>query len=173
MTVSIDGASAETYAQYRKKGDFERVIGNVRKLNEWKKHYNSGFPYLTWQFIVFGHNEHEIAAARKMAGELGMQFRSKLSWDDDVSPVRNRELVTVETGSSATTRSEYYTATGKDPGRSICYQLWNAPVLNRDGRVMGCCRNFWGDFGSNAFEEGLVASVNTRKLRYAREMLTG
>ena len=39
--------------------------------------------------------------------------------------------------------------------------------------MIGCCRNFWGDFGGNAFADGLIASVNNRTMRYARDMLSG
>jgi MoaA/NifB/PqqE/SkfB family radical SAM enzyme len=173
MTCSIDGASAESYPQYRVKGDFDRVIGHIRKINEYKRRYRSGFPFLRWQFIVFGHNEHEIAAARKLAAELDMQFVPKLSWDDDVSPIRNRELVQIETRSRAVSRAEYYQATGRDYMRHICAQLWHAPVLNWDGRVTGCCRNFWGGFGANAFTDGLEEAINAPAIVHAREMLMG
>lgn len=172
MTVSIDGASAESYARYRVGGDFERVTGNIRKINGYKREHATVFPLLSWQFIVFGHNEHEIAAARRMAAELGMTFRPKLSWDDEVSPVRNTELVRIQTGLRPT-REEHYRATGTNYLRSICYQVWHAPVLNWDGRVMGCCRNFWGDFGANAFDEGLAQSLKSPTLQHARRMLMG
>lgn len=173
MSCSIDGASPESYRQYRVKGDFERVIGHIRKINEYKRQYRSGFPLLRWQFIVFGHNEHEIAAARKLAGELGMTFLPKLSWDDGVSPIRDRGLVQIQMRIPAISRREHYEATGRDYMRGICYQLWRAPVLNWDGRVTGCCRNFWGDFGGNAFTDGLEESVNSEKIRGARNMLMG
>jgi len=39
--------------------------------------------------------------------------------------------------------------------------------------VLGCGFNFWGDFGGNAFTDGLAAGVNSEKMRYAREMLSG
>ncbi len=173
MTCSIDGASQESYRQYRIKGDFDRVIGHIRKINEYKRQYQSGFPMLRWQFIVFGHNEHEIATARKLAGELGMAFVPKLSWDTEVSPIRDRELVQIQMRTKEISREEHYKATGRDYMRSICYQLWRAPVLNWDGRVTGCCRNFWGDFGGNAFTDGLSESVNSAGMLAAREMLMG
>jgi hypothetical protein len=69
------------------------------------------------------------------------------------------------------TRDEHYRNTGEEYTRSICHQLWNAPVLNWDGRVAGCCRNFWGDFGANAFRDGLAASLQTPKLLQARQAL--
>ena len=172
MTVSIDGASAESYARYRVNGDFERVIGHIRKINDYKRQHPTVFPLLSWQFIVFGHNEHEIAAARRMAAELGMTFRPKTSWDDDVSPVRNPELVRIQTGLWPT-REAHYRATGTNYLRSICYQVWHAPVLNWDGRVMGCCRNFWGDFGANAFHDGLAQSLEGPRMQHARRMLMG
>ena len=74
MTCSIDGASQETYRRYRVRGNFENVIGNIRKINEFKRLYRSELPRLCWQFIVFGHNERELPEARRMAQELGMEF---------------------------------------------------------------------------------------------------
>jgi MoaA/NifB/PqqE/SkfB family radical SAM enzyme len=173
MTVSIDGASAESYPQYRVKGDFDRVIGHIRRINELKRQYRTGFPLLKWQFIVFGHNEHEINAARALATELGMQFFAKLSWDNDFSPVRNRELVQLQTRRRELSREEFYRATGHEYSRNICYQLWRFPVLNWDGRVTGCCRNFWGEFGGNAFTEGVHESLNSEGMQHARQMLMG
>ena len=172
ITVSIDGASAETYAVYRRRGDFDRVIANVRKLNEYKRRHAAAFPLLTWQFIVFGHNEHEIGAARRMASELGMAFRPKISWDDDFSPVRNDALVRIETGLPAT-RARFRETAGVSYNRGICYQLWNQPVLNWDGRLTGCCRNFWGDFGANAFQGGLDQALKSPPFRQAQRMLLG
>jgi len=172
ITVSIDGASPEVYTHYRRKGDFDRVIGHITQINEYKRKYCSSFPLLTWQFIVFGHNEHEIEAAKTKAAELGMRFKPKISWDDDFSPIKDSKLVQIRTGLHST-REDHHRATGKDYNRSICHQLWKAPVLNWDGRVMGCCRNFWGDFGADAFHDGLSASLETPKLQHAREALMG
>jgi len=172
LTVSLDGATAESYGRYRLRGDFEKVIANIRRINELKHEMRSAFPVLVWQFIVFGHNEHEIETAKGMAAQLGMSFRPKISWDDDVSPVRDANLVRIQTGLPAT-RAEHYRQTGTAYLRSICHQLWNAPVLNWDGRLLGCCRNYWGDFGVNAFEVGFEESLASDRFLQARQMLTG
>jgi hypothetical protein len=55
----------------------------------------------------------------------------------------------------------------------MCLQLWNDPQINWDGKMLGCCRNFWGDFGGNAFTDGLIESVNSERMDCARKMLTG
>jgi len=170
MTCSIDGASPETYSVYRVRGDYDRVIANLRRLNEFKRAHNSEYPRLTWQFVVFGHNEHEIADARFLAHSLGMQFSPKLSWDPDFSPVRDRDAVRAAIG--AADRAEYEQRHGPYIPR-LCHELWDSPQVNWDGRVLGCSRNFWGDFGANAFREGLRPAINNADMRYARQMLLG
>ena len=172
MTCSIDGATNEVYALYRIKGNLETVIENIRKINSFKSEYRSTFPKLTWQFVVFGHNEHQIPLARELANELGMKLELKLSWDAELSPIRDQELVRKEVG--AASREEFQQEKGVDYKQRICHQLWDQPQINWDGRVLGCCRNFWGDFGSeNAFADGLVESVNSETMSYAKDMLLG
>lgn len=172
MTCSVDGASNETYSIYRVKGDFDTVMGNIKKINEYKKKYNSKYPIMTWQYIVFGHNEHELPKARAMSEELGLEFKPKLNWDEDYSPIKNREFVELQIGKEAT-RSQYKEATGLDYSRKICHQLWYEPQINWDGKLLGCCRNFWGDFGDNVFEHGLVNAINNPKIKAARIALQG
>ena len=171
MTCSIDGASNETYKVYRVKGNFETVIENLRKINFFKQKYQSEYPLLKWQFVVFGHNEHEVSLARKLASELNIKFYLKLSWDPKFSPVRGQEFVRKEIG--AASREEFKQKHGADYMQGNCYQLWEEPQINWDGKVLGCCRNFWGDFGGNAFRDGLFKSLNTENIRYARDMLLG
>lgn len=173
ITCSIDGAGADTYGVYRIGGDFNRVIANIRRLNHYKERYQSRFPLLTWQFVVFGHNEHELPAAREIARELGMAFYAKLSWDSQVSPIRDEEVVKRELGLDAATREEFREKHGVGYLDDICTQMWDAPQINWDGKVLGCCRNHWGDFGSNALTDGLLQSINSERMRYARQMLLG
>lgn len=67
-----------------------------------KERYGSELPRLRWQFVAFGHNQHEIAEAKRLAGELGMEFNLKLSWEDlyteAFSPVSDRDLIRRESG---------------------------------------------------------------------------
>ena len=171
MTCSIDGASAETYGTYRVRGDFHAVMRNVERINELKSRHRSRFPRMAWQFVVFGYNEHEIPRAREMARRLGMDFRLKLSWDPAFSPVQDGGLVRMELG--AATREEFRERRQRTYQEDMCHQLWDRPQINWDGTLLGCCRNFWGDFGGNVFRNGLAAVLNGEKMRYARAMLRG
>jgi MoaA/NifB/PqqE/SkfB family radical SAM enzyme len=191
LVCSIDGASEETYSIYRVRGKFANVIDNIRKINELKRRYCSPLPELVWKFIVFGHNEHELPVASEMARELDMEFypvvnyerlalRSATGAGDDIgdnnpnfSPVRNPEAVRAATGMSAASRDEYEALHGQSFWGKFCHQLWDDPQINWDGKVLGCCVNYWGDFGGNAFRDGLRPSVNTEQIVYARAMLRG
>jgi MoaA/NifB/PqqE/SkfB family radical SAM enzyme len=172
VTCSIDGASPETYRIYRVRGDFGAVIGNIERINVHKRAQGSDLPHLVWQFVVFGHNEHEIPIAREMADRLGMEFRTKLTWDSKLSPIRDEEFVRAQTGLPAT-REAFEELHGEKFASGICHELWDDPQINWDGKILGCCRNFWGDFGGNAFSEGLIESLNSERMAYAREMLSG
>jgi len=171
LTCSLDGTTQETYRRYRVGGQFEQVIQNIRLINHYKSLAHSPYPFLTWQFIVFGHNEHEIPQARRMARELNMRFRLKLSWNEKLSPIQNPDRIRRMLGYAS--RSEYHRTTGLELGHGICRMLWEEPQINWDGRVLGCARNFWGEFGGNVFREGLLEAVNSESMQAAREMLSG
>jgi MoaA/NifB/PqqE/SkfB family radical SAM enzyme len=87
MTLSIDGATQGVYEKYRRKGDLEQVFRNIRSLVEARRRLGRGTPVISWQFLAFEHNAHEIDAAIAMARELGvdeMAVRTPfdVSWDE-------------------------------------------------------------------------------------------
>lgn len=169
ISCSIDGASQETYSIYRVGGNFDQVIENIRTINYYKDKYKSPFPLMNWQFVVFGHNEHEINAAKKLAHELNMTFRPKLTWDDSFSPIQNQEAVRKALKSQVTSRNEYLEKYDQEYFLP-CTQLWKIPQVNWDGRILGCCYNYWGDFGQ-IFKSS--DGLNTEQLQYAKDMLSG
>jgi MoaA/NifB/PqqE/SkfB family radical SAM enzyme len=171
MTCSIDGVSEETYKKYRVNGRLQNVLENIKRINSYKEQHHTKYPQLTWQFIVFGHNEHEIRSARKLASELKMRFRVKLNWESQFSPVKDRKYLRKMIGSAS--RDEFEEQYNLDYMHRICHQLWNQPQINWDGKILGCNRNFWGDFGGNSLKDGLIASLNNERFKYARNMLQG
>jgi hypothetical protein len=109
--------------------------------------------------------------AKQMAQENNMQFQAKLSWDNDFSPVQDLEIVREEVGASS--RKEYFEVHHKDYMQKICHQMWDIPQINWERKNLGCCRNFWGDFGGNAFSDGLEACLNHEKNELCQNMLLG
>lgn len=74
ISVSIDGATAESYRQYRRGGDFHLVIDNVHRLIALKRELGLTYPLIEWRFLRFRHNEHEEATARALATQLGVDL---------------------------------------------------------------------------------------------------
>jgi hypothetical protein len=172
LTCSIDGATPETYLRYRAGGDFRAVLENLRKINACKQEYGTPYPLLTWQFVVFSHNRHELEAAKGLVKQLRMKFVTKLSWNQDSpgeEPCGPGEL----SGGDPASRRAYRDRYGVEYTRGICRRLWVMPQVNWDGRILGCCRNFWGEFGGNAFTDGILAVLNSERIKYARGMLLG
>lgn len=174
LSVSLDGASNDTYEIYRVAGQFDRVIDNIKKINNYKHKYNTSFPAMQWQFIIFGHNEHELPIARQMADKLNMSFWAKLNaqnWDPSYSPIKNREFVIKETGDNVASVMEFQEKYGRNYD-SPCPQFWLDPQINWDGRLLGCCLNIYSDFG-NVFKSGLTECLKSEKYTYAKKMLRG
>jgi hypothetical protein len=106
-----------------------------------------------------------------MAKLLQMKFEPKLNWYTDIMPVANREHIRHLTGHAD--RKEYLEQEDKHYMRHQCYEMWHRPQINWDGKLLGCSRNFWGNYEENVFETGFQASINTEKIQYVREMLMG
>jgi MoaA/NifB/PqqE/SkfB family radical SAM enzyme len=174
IVCSIDGATQEVYEQYRIKGKIASVFENIGKINALKVRYDSLYPRLTWQFIVFKHNFHEIPLAKEKAKSLNMNIVFKLSWDPKLAPDQEHsEWIKEQTGLSASSRSEHQIVNNEVyKQKGICSQLWKSPQLNSDGRVLGCCVNTWGDFGT--YKSGKLSELlNNEKMMYTRNMLMG
>lgn len=171
VRCAIDGITQATYSQYRVGGDIRKVLQNIRKINRFKERYQSPVPRLLFQFIVFGHNEHEIERAVLLAKILKMEINLKLNYLPDVLPVYNRDRVRQFVGYAD--RREYLEKEKKHYQRHECYGLWLNPQINWDGKLLGCSRNMWGVFGGNVFESGLMDAINGEKMCYTREMLMG
>ena len=72
ITFSIDGLQ-NTNHLYRRNVVWGKLIANV-------KAYNSQGAVSIWDYLVFKHNEHQIAKARKMSKKLGFKhFLTKKS----------------------------------------------------------------------------------------------
>ena len=80
VTFSIDGASHETYVQYRQRGDFQKAIANLTAMADEKRRSGRDVPFLNWRYILFRWNDsdEEMAAARRLADAIGVD---RLCWE--------------------------------------------------------------------------------------------
>lgn len=170
INFSIDGASQETYSSYRIGGDYELVINNIKRINFYKTKYNSYLPKLSWQFIIFGHNEHELIKVRSLCKNLNMIFNPKLN-HSKFSPINNPEVVKKDSGLKSVTRDEYLKNNKKHYKRPCC-QLWFSPQVSWDGKMLGCCVNKWVSYG-NVFESGLNNIISNSLYKKTLAVLRG
>lgn len=134
MTISLDGASQESYEIYRKNGKFSLVLDNIKLLTEAKRKLDSKTPHLHWQFLVFKHNEHEIEKARKMAVESGVNdigFTAPFCAPDWVS--------TIDEYNNYIVRDNDKAVSFKHAESKLCNWLWDAITINADGSISPCC----------------------------------
>jgi hypothetical protein len=80
VTFSIDGATPESYAKYRQRGDFGKAIANLRAATAAKREAGRDVPFINWRYILFTHNDSrwEMDLARRMADEIGVD---RLTWE--------------------------------------------------------------------------------------------
>jgi len=103
MTLSIDGATQGVYEKYRRKGHLDVVFRNIRSLVEARRDLGKRTPVLSWQFLAFEHNAHEIDMAIGMARDLGVDQLTvatpfDVSWDDPAIKPANVEPRTIQFG---------------------------------------------------------------------------
>ncbi|MCI9596426.1 MAG: radical SAM protein [Firmicutes bacterium] len=173
ITVAIDGASQEIYSIYRRKGDFDKVISNIKKLNEYKKKYNSKYPILQWQYILMPHNECDVEKASIMAKELGMNIFYKYECVQGKFDPQDRSKLERITGLKYFSLEEYNAHHDRVYGSEFCYETIFSPRINFDGRLLGCCMIWNEDFGINVFEEGLVSALNSERYLKMIQLLLG
>lgn len=171
MTISIDGASQEVYSKYRQNGDFNKVIENIKKINEYKKKYDSRLPVLKWQYIILesSDNVSEIKKAKEMAAELGLDISFEKDWHGYVP--KNVKQVEKETGLNY---SHNPNLKSKTVSRWLpCLDLWYYPQINFDGRLMGCSHNQEYSFCESVFDIGLEEALKSVRTTVSKKMLMG
>ena len=136
LIISMDGIAEDTYNAYRVNGDYRLVLDNMHVLTRAKRELGSRAPLLIWQFIIMKHNEHEIAAVRHQAKEIGvdkLEFKTvQIYSKDDL-----KFLPTNHKLSRYQSRGEDFELKTRLLNR--CRRLWTQPVINWDGELSICC----------------------------------
>ena len=160
LILSVDGASEESYKKYRIGGRFEVVLNNLKELISLKKEMRSSTPFIEWQFIVFKHNEHEIHAAKKMAGELGVDNIVFMpAYTEDVSFDSSHSKYHLPKSSPLSKRSD-------------CKHLWSTLAFHWNGNVVPCCYDYHGEvvYG-NILNENFDQIWNNKKFQESRMII--
>ncbi|MFH1638741.1 MAG: radical SAM protein [Chloroflexota bacterium] len=178
LKLSIDGVTEETYRKYRIGGDFKQVMENLRLIIEARKKQRKRTPYITWQYLVFKHNIHEMPAAVARAKEMGcdaIQFIGGHSFMGLMPNSDVKDLVALAGDYLVARDSEFSIYNSRDELKhpaEQCSWLWQSGSVNYNGSVSPCS-GVWPenyDFG-NCFTSSFREVWNNGKYREAREFV--
>ena len=139
LIISIDGSTQETYEKYRIGGSIDKVWSGLENIVNWKKKLQSHTPHLIVQFLVLGHNQHQIEEIKQMGYRSGA----------DEVVLKTAQIYDYENGSRLIPdigKYARYEQNGDDGKWYIknkllnhCWKMWHSSVITWDGRVLPCC----------------------------------
>ena len=141
--ISADGATPESYAIYRRGGNFERVMSNIRMLVAKKREMGATFTRIYWLFHVFSHNEHEVPILRERARELGVELQLNVARTDMGKEIFENAHTALERDGHWLPKSDEYCAYDRESETAqrepMCHLPWQDTAINWDGKVLACC----------------------------------
>jgi MoaA/NifB/PqqE/SkfB family radical SAM enzyme len=184
LTCSIDGATQETYATYRRRGKLPLVLDNLRRIVAMRDTLGLARPLVTWQFVVFRFNEHERASAEAMAREIGVDRLHFISphLSQDRFPLRAEDSAAVAGWAPSDPAFNRLLASHPDQvarqrRHRRCDWHYVSAAINWDGSVAPCCSTFEvaDDFGRLDYDAGrtYMAEINGERFRAVRDRFAG
>lgn len=156
LTASIDGVAQESYEKYRVLGKVDRALNGLVKVIEAKRRLGSSTPHVTWQFLVFEHNQHEWRVARDLAERIGVDDfgiwgGSGRSWSPESGlgerVIRPRPAV-------------------------LCDDPWRSLWVDWDGAVHLCCRAFKAEHVMGDLREASLREIyRNERFQLARRII--
>lgn len=138
LIISFDGTTQVAYEKYRRGGDLQQVKDGIVNLVSMKKKLGVSHPYIILQFLVMGHNEHQMAEARKFAKYHGLKIEFKSAQvydphqDEGFIPRINKNYSRYHKQKDGS-----YSLKSTLPDR--CFRMWSGLVITWDGKVVPCC----------------------------------
>jgi MoaA/NifB/PqqE/SkfB family radical SAM enzyme len=188
LICSLDGASPETYAVYRRQGDFELALSNMRRIVEAKRRLGVTRPAIVWRFYVFRFNEHEVERARALAAEIGVDrfVLGSPFLDEGRYPIPGGDREAMKNWAATLpgfnrydpSHPEYADPAAPGVRRSRCDWHYVSTAINPDGAVAPCCAvyertNDFGALGEGTPGRTYLEVVNNEKFRSIRDRFAG
>lgn len=72
INISLNAAGAKTYKLLAQNDQFDRIVGNIKRITELKKKENNIFPLMILSFVAMKENIAELPDFIRLAGKLGV-----------------------------------------------------------------------------------------------------
>lgn len=155
--ISLDAATAETYAKVRGVDKFDKIVSGIKQLLEARAAFRSMTPLVGIDFVVTDQNYQEISSFIELAYTLDVDYVSSLRtlyvpWGYTPARVdrtalirelirardRARELdVKILHGSLI--NNPYLERLDQLSGNIRCYSFWNNIRITYNGHIALCC----------------------------------
>lgn len=193
ISISMDGATKETYESIRKGARFETLIRNLQRLKQLKETLQSPYPRVRFHFALMRRNIHEVPAFVERARELGGEF---IRFQHFIIPHESligeslwfdRETSNKYLHEGLVKCKEYGIEVDAPPlfdlNRTVsrkktlrtrhCHWPWKGMILDPNGGALPCCQ--WkGQLLGNVNEQGFEAVWNGEAFRQLRrDWITG
>jgi radical SAM protein with 4Fe4S-binding SPASM domain len=172
VSFQIGGLTQETHEIYRKNGNLERVLSNLRDTIYQKRIQRSRLQ-IDVGFIVMKHNEHQVDRFRRTMLELGV----------DRALIVDPCVRTISQGNQFLPNNKdywLYDQTAYERGilkpkvvpKNSCPWIYYSVAIHVNGDVVPCCRDPKGEeVMGNIFRERLVDIWNSPQYRNFRHRI--
>ena len=157
LIVSIDGITQESYARYRKGGDLNLVLSNLKRLVRLRSVRSDVRTTIEWQMLSLRSSEAELDAAFALAREIGVDwFRTRAP----IAPA-------AEQPTDAARRGHHH------GHGAACAMPWRYLAVQSDGAVSACCNTFFPEDDFGGLRSGSVRHLkNSARFEQARRLAT-
>ncbi|MBI2838547.1 MAG: radical SAM protein [Acidobacteria bacterium] len=127
VEFSLDGASPEVYNRIRVGGNFDKVVENIRYLNEYKMKRKSARPMLRFNWVLMKSNIHEIPAFIDLAARLGVEEVQTQHMVAFVDSIKNESLV------FSKEQSNHYIQQARERARRLGIRFYHPRLFTLNG----------------------------------------
>lgn len=129
---NIDGLG-DTNALYRRNTNFEKIIENARS------YLRGNAKTVTWQYLIFPWNEHQVDEARELANELG--FHEFVTRNDRALVGADFQTLAVNANKKPSWErfKQQYTRTAQNSEIDCVMRPRGMYFVNYEGNVWPCC----------------------------------
>lgn len=136
LIFSIDGTTQDSYSNYRKGGNLELVLSNIKDIQKEKIKLKTNTPKLRIQFLIMSHNESEISEIKRLSKSLNIKLRLKTiqlkhpQEQSDLLPKNYKyRRYSIKNGNVKLNNTL----------KNHCWRLYRNPVITSQGDVLPCC----------------------------------
>ncbi len=194
INISLNAAGAKTYKLLAQNDQFDKIVGNIKRITEFKKKENRISPLMILSFVAIKENIAELPDFIRLAGKLGVDkvvVQDLILLDESLRShtltpyaelAKSFFLVALKSAREVgihllpfvpvyflPTDSESFQEDGKLDSRisaQTCLDPWIYFRVSSEGEIKTCC--YSDQIMGNLYKESLTDIWNGEKYRYFR-----